>query len=92
MKEKNPNLKVLLSVGGGSDGMAELFSGIAGDPAKRGAFIGSAYYFISTYNFDGLDIDWEYPYESDRVSRYFSNNKNLHNVLLILHRNEINMT
>lgn len=66
LKLKNPNLKVLLSVGGGSDGAAELFSGMAADAGKRGAFIGSASYFISTYNFDGLDIDWEYPYESDR--------------------------
>ncbi|KAJ8924367.1 hypothetical protein NQ315_007163, partial [Exocentrus adspersus] len=66
MKQRNPNLKVLLSVGGGSDGMAQLFAGIAADPAKRGALVGSASYFVSTYNFDGLDIDWEYPFEADR--------------------------
>ncbi|CAG9762823.1 unnamed protein product [Ceutorhynchus assimilis] len=67
LKKRNPNLKVLLSVGGASAG-TEIFANIAADPQKRGAFIGSASYFISTYHFDGLDIDWEYPTAADRAN------------------------
>ncbi|KAJ8928196.1 hypothetical protein NQ314_019259 [Rhamnusium bicolor] len=47
-KKKNPTLKVLLSVGGGSDEAAKAFSGMAANSGKKGAFIGSASYFIST--------------------------------------------
>lgn len=67
LKQKNPNLKALLSVGGAGEGVDALFSGMAGDAGKRGAFIGSIGYFISTYNFDGMDIDWEVPQSGDRV-------------------------
>ncbi|XP_050294951.1 endochitinase-like [Anthonomus grandis grandis] len=64
LKNQNPNLKVLLSVGG--DSAADLFRGMAGDASKRGPFVGSATYFLSAYNFDGLDIDWEYPEVADQ--------------------------
>lgn len=64
MKKRNSDLKVLLSVNGAS----ATFSSIAADSDKRGAFVGSATYFLSTYGFDGLDIDWEYPENADRTN------------------------
>ncbi|KAL1512588.1 hypothetical protein ABEB36_002157 [Hypothenemus hampei] len=64
LKLANPSLKVLLSVGGG--GQSDYFSEIAADESKRSTFVVSANHFLSEYNFDGLDVDWEYPEDADR--------------------------
>ncbi|KAG5892108.1 hypothetical protein JTB14_008077 [Gonioctena quinquepunctata] len=66
LKNKNPGLKVMLSVGGTAASNSTLFSRVAGHAAKTGAFIGSADYFMKTYHFDGLDIDWQYPEVADK--------------------------
>ncbi|GJP74269.1 hypothetical protein CLOP_g4879, partial [Closterium sp. NIES-67] len=60
LKTANPSLKTLLSIGGYSAGTA-VFVNAASSASSRSAFIQSAIYFARTYNFDGLDIDWEYP-------------------------------
>ncbi|WP_242206395.1 glycoside hydrolase family 18 protein [Aestuariivivens insulae] len=58
-KKQHPHLKVMIACGGwgGSGG----FSDMANDPALRQGFVKSAIEFITTYNLDGIDIDWEYP-------------------------------
>lgn len=38
-----------------------LFFKVFRDSAKRKIFTASAIKFIQEYNFDGLDLDWEYP-------------------------------
>jgi chitinase len=54
----NPNLKVILSVGGwGADG----FSDAAYSKSSRNTFADSCLYLISNYKLDGIDLDWEYP-------------------------------
>lgn len=53
-------MKLLISVGGWNEGSTK-FSDVVAD---AGAKISSAYsvlYYMQTYNFDGVDIDWEYP-------------------------------
>ncbi|KAJ8962566.1 hypothetical protein NQ318_000959, partial [Aromia moschata] len=62
LKTVNPALKVLLSVG---DVTAKVFSAVAADVDKRRNFVESAKYFLTTYSFDGLDIDWEKPTADD---------------------------
>uniref|UniRef100_A0A1B0DN92 chitinase n=1 Tax=Phlebotomus papatasi TaxID=29031 RepID=A0A1B0DN92_PHLPP len=60
LKEINPKLKTLASVGGWTEGSAA-FSEVANDPEKRKKFARDALDFLQKYNFDGLDLDWEYP-------------------------------
>ncbi|WP_226660747.1 glycosyl hydrolase family 18 protein [Microbulbifer aggregans] len=59
LKERNPELKVLFSVGTwlGSSHFSSLFS----VPEKRDQFLNSSLNLIQNYGFDGLEIDWRYP-------------------------------
>lgn len=59
LKEKNPKLKLLISVGGWS--WSGKFSKAARTEASRTKFADSCVEFLIKYGFDGLDIDWEYP-------------------------------
>ena len=34
---------------------------MAADPAKRAIFVKSVLKMLRDYNFDGFDLDWEYP-------------------------------
>lgn len=61
LKTLNPKLKTLLSVGGWT--WSTNFSDVAADEASRKQFAASAVEFCTKYDFDGIDIDWEYPVE-----------------------------
>lgn len=58
-KAQHPHLKTLISVGGWT--LSGLFSDAALTPTSRATFAASCVAFLRTYNFDGIDIDWEYP-------------------------------
>ncbi|CAI5461417.1 unnamed protein product [Closterium sp. Yama58-4] len=60
LKTNNPAIKTLLSIGGYSAGTT-VFVNAASSPSSRSAFIQSAIALARSYNFDGLDLDWEYP-------------------------------
>ncbi|XP_029007324.1 acidic mammalian chitinase-like isoform X1 [Betta splendens] len=60
LKKVNPDLKTLLSVGGSVNGISP-FIGMVAKPESRAAFIKSAISYLRTHNFDGLNLDWEYP-------------------------------
>ncbi|CAM2821790.1 glycosyl hydrolase family 18 protein [Paenibacillus taichungensis] len=58
LKSRNPDLKVLLSVGGwGANG----FSDAALTDASRTTFADSIVQLVTSNNLDGVDLDWEYP-------------------------------
>lgn len=58
LKKDNPNLKVMLSIGGWGSGR---FSEMAADEKKRSSFASHCMQMIKKHNLDGIDIDWEYP-------------------------------
>ena len=59
-KQDYPELKLLLFIGGwGANG--DGFSEMAKDPDKRALFCSECLRICNEYNFDGVDIDWEYP-------------------------------
>ena len=80
LKKGNPKLTVLVSVGGWlwSGG----FSDAAFTPASRAVFIDSVGAFITRYNLDGLDIDWEYPGMSGAGHAFRPEDKQTYTLLL----------
>ena len=58
LKKQNPQLKVIVSVGGWE---AEGFSDAALTDASRNAFARSAIELLRAQKVDGIDLDWEYP-------------------------------
>ena len=61
LKSVNPDLKVLLSVGGWGSGR---FSEMAADDASRASFAEDCLRVVEEFGLDGIDIDWEYPTSS----------------------------
>jgi len=60
LKQKQPHLKFLMSVGGWTDSAP--FYAMAASEATRETFAQSCAGFLKTYpQFDGIDIDWEHP-------------------------------
>ena len=58
-KEQYPHVKTLISVGGWT--LSTYFSDVALTDESRELFAKSCVNFIRKYQFDGVDIDWEYP-------------------------------
>lgn len=66
---------------------ASTFSTLAGSASAQTAFFSSLLQFMTTYGFDGVDIDWEYPGAPERsgqaadFTNYVSFLKNLRQAL-----------
>ena len=67
LKTVNPNLKVIASVGGWNEGTAT-FRSIIQTASSRSTFNQNAIQFLRQWEFDGLDVDFEYPGDSSRGS------------------------
>ena len=59
LKTKNPDLKILISVGGWT--WSKGFSDAVLTPEGRKMFTSSAIDYLIRHDLDGLDFDWEYP-------------------------------
>lgn len=58
-RSKYPWLKVIVSIGGW--GTHDEFKAMAKKLSSRKNFINSVIEVVQKYNFDGVDLDWEYP-------------------------------
>lgn len=80
LRKVNPDLKVLVSVGGW--GWSGNFSDAALTDSSRNRFAASAASFIKEYSLDGIDIDWEYPNHPGAGNIYRP--EDVHNFTLLL--------
>ena len=60
-------VKVMVSIGGWT--LSDNFSRIAEDPIKRAHFAHECARILQEYQFDGIDIDWEYPTFAEHSGR-----------------------
>ena len=58
LKEQQPGLRVMLSIGGWGSGR---FSEMAASDENRRAFAADCRLVCNEFGLDGIDIDWEYP-------------------------------
>lgn len=59
-KTTNPALKIMLAVGGATHGVWP-FSTLVSSDNNIDVFVSNAINFLRQYEFDGIDLDWEYP-------------------------------
>ena len=59
LKEVNPDLRILISIGGWS--WSSNFSDAVLTRESRSGFARTSVEIVSDYDLDGVDIDWEYP-------------------------------
>ena len=69
LKKVNPDLKILISIGGWS--WSGNFSDAVLTPRSRKKFAKTSVDIVADYDLDGVDIDWEYPNQrgNDNVYR-----------------------
>ncbi|XP_060532721.1 chitinase-3-like protein 1 [Cylas formicarius] len=78
LKKVNPDLQLFISIGGWNES-PDKYSNILADPSLRQSFIDSAVAFLDQYQFDGIDLDWDYPSRNDA-----SNDQDKANAILLL--------
>ncbi|MCX7745714.1 MAG: glycoside hydrolase family 18 protein [Clostridia bacterium] len=80
-KRMYPNVKTMISVGGWTRSLR--FSDIASTEMSRSVFADSCVAFIKKYQFDGIDIDWEYPVRGGAAENQYRP-EDKHNFTLLL--------
>ncbi|XP_018794816.1 PREDICTED: probable chitinase 3 [Bactrocera latifrons] len=58
---RKKGVKVTVAIGGWNDSAGDKYARLVRNAAARARFINHVVEFIQKYNFDGLDLDWEYP-------------------------------
>lgn len=60
LREQSPETKTLIAIGGWNEGSAK-YSTVVSNPTTRAKFVKNVVEFVKKHNFDGFDLDWEYP-------------------------------
>ncbi|CAH8345586.1 unnamed protein product [Eruca vesicaria subsp. sativa] len=69
VQRRNPNVKTLLSIGGGAADKTA-FASMASNPTSRKSFIDSSIRLARSNGFHGLDLDWEYPSSATEMNNF----------------------
>ncbi|KAH7394065.1 glycoside hydrolase superfamily [Phaeosphaeria sp. MPI-PUGE-AT-0046c] len=73
LKQKNRNLKVLLSIGGWTyTNTKKNLDPVGASDTARKNFAASCVNMIKNYGFDGIDVDWEYPQSEEQGDQFLS--------------------
>ncbi|XP_043277640.1 acidic mammalian chitinase-like isoform X2 [Venturia canescens] len=60
LRKLSPSTKTLIAIGGWNEG-SQKYSQMASSAKSRSEFVANAVAFTKKHNFDGFDLDWEYP-------------------------------
>jgi len=60
-KLKEKGIRVSIAIGGWNDSAGDKYSKLVRSAAARSKFVKHVIEFIEKYEFEGLDLDWEYP-------------------------------
>jgi chitinase len=87
LKKKNPDLKILISIGGWA--WSGNFSDAVLSDTSRKAFAASAVDIIRQYSLDGVDIDWEYPAQVGAGNKFRPEDKENYTLMFRTIREEL---
>ncbi|MET1056871.1 MAG: glycoside hydrolase family 18 protein [Pedobacter sp.] len=87
LKLKNPDLKILISIGGWA--WSGNFSDAVLSDTSRKAFATSAVDIIRKYSLDGVDIDWEYPAQVGAGNKFRPEDKQNYTLMFQALREEL---
>ncbi len=68
LKQENPDLKVILSMGGAGAGLG--WAEMTGNDSLRAAFVEDCKNKVAEFGLDGVDFDWEFPQNDEEVDNY----------------------
>lgn len=60
LRKRSPKTKIIIAIGGWNEGSAR-YSAVVANPTTRAKFVKNVVDFTKKHNFDGFDLDWEYP-------------------------------
>ena len=60
-RKQNPEVKIILSLGGWTDSSGDKYSRLVNDKDKRRHFVQAVTKMLKTRKFDGLSLEWQFP-------------------------------